>query len=110
MQALDGMPTAKVLWAGFLVTAINPMELILGIAAGVVIGSASIAPAMAAAALLIDPATATTTVAAYLLFGSFLRLFSSALQCARCWNRSGHGWLVTTPSLTPPSLPLSAQS
>jgi len=73
MQALDGMPTAKVLWAGFLVTAINPMELILGIAAGVVIGSASIAPAMAAAALLIDPATATTTVAAYLLLGSSLR-------------------------------------
>ena len=77
MQALDGIPPAKALRTGFLVTAINPKELIFGIAAGVVIGSASIPPGMVAAALLIYTALATITVVvpvvAYLLLGAPVR-------------------------------------
>ena len=50
MQALDGMTPAKALRTGFLVTAINPKELIFGIAAGVVIGSSTLPPGMVSAA------------------------------------------------------------
>ena len=86
MQALDGMPTAKALRTGFLVTAINPKELIFCIAAGVVIGSASIPPGMAAAALLIFAALATITVVvpvvAYLLLGAPVR---RVLEPVRTW-------------------------
>ena len=86
MQALDGMPPAKALRTGFLVTAINPKELIFGIAAGVVIGSASIPPAMVAAALLIYTALATITVVvpvvAYLLFGAPVR---RVLEPVKTW-------------------------
>ena len=86
MQALDGMPPAKALRTGFLVTAINPKELIFGVAAGVVIGSASIPPGMAAAALLIYTVIATVTVVvpvvAYLLRGDPVR---RVLDPAKTW-------------------------
>ena len=86
MQALDGMPPAKALRTGFLVTAINPKELIFGIAAGVVIGSADIPPGMVAAALLLYTALATITVVvpvvAYLLFGAPVR---RALEPVKTW-------------------------
>ena len=86
MQALDGMSPARALRTGFLVTAINPKELIFSIAAGVVIGSASIPPGMVAAALLIYTALATITVVvpvvAYLLFGAPVR---RVLEPARTW-------------------------
>ncbi|MGO4193171.1 GAP family protein [Arthrobacter sp. YAF17] len=86
MQALAGITPAKALRTGFLVTAINPKELIFGIAAGVVIGSASIPPGMAAAALLIYTALATVTVvvpvAAYLLLGAPVR---RVLEPAKTW-------------------------
>jgi threonine/homoserine/homoserine lactone efflux protein len=86
MQALDGMPPAKALRTGFLVTAINPKELIFGIAAGVVIGSADIPPLMVAAALLVYTALATITVVvpvvAYLLFGAPVR---RALEPVKTW-------------------------
>ncbi len=80
------MPPAKALRTGFLVTAINPKELIFGIAAGVVIGSASIPPVMVAVALLIYTAMATITVVvpvvAYLLFGAPVR---RVLEPVRTW-------------------------
>lgn len=86
MHALAGITPAKALRTGFLVTAINPKELIFGIAAGIVIGSASIPPGMAAAALLIYTALATVTVvvpvAAYLLLGAPVR---RVLEPAKTW-------------------------
>lgn len=86
MQALGGMPPAKALRTGFLVTAINPKELLFGIAAGVVIGSAGIPPGTAAAALLIYTAMATITVVvpvvAYLLLGAPVR---RVLEPAKAW-------------------------
>ena len=86
MQALDDMPPAKALRTGFLVTAINPKELIFGIAAGVVIGSASIPLGMVSAALLIYTAIATITVVvpvvAYLLLGAPVR---RVLEPVRTW-------------------------
>lgn len=86
MQALDGMPPTKALGTGFLVTVINPKELIFGIAAGVVIGSATLPLGMAAAALLIYTAIATITVVvpvvAYLLVGARVR---GTLEPVRTW-------------------------
>jgi threonine/homoserine/homoserine lactone efflux protein len=86
MQAVDGMPPAKALRTGFLATAINPKELIFGVAAGVVIGSAGIPPGMVAAALLIYTALATITVVvqvvAYLLFGDPV---PRVLEPAKTW-------------------------
>ncbi|WP_346926999.1 GAP family protein [uncultured Arthrobacter sp.] len=86
MQALDGMPTAKALRTGFLVTAINPKELIFGIAAGVVIGSATLPFGMVAAVLLIYTGIATITVVvpvvAYLLIGAPVR---RVLEPVRTW-------------------------
>ena len=86
MQALDGMPPAKALRTGFLVTAINPKELIFGIAAGVVIGSATLPLGTVAAALIIYTAIATITVVgpvvAYLLVGARVR---GMLEPVRTW-------------------------
>ncbi|MGP4033979.1 GAP family protein [Pseudarthrobacter sp. 1C304] len=86
MQALDGMKPAKALRTGFLVSAVNPKELVLGIAAGVVIGSAHLPAGRATAALLGYTAIATVTVvapvAAYLLFGAPVR---QALEPVRAW-------------------------
>ncbi|BCW67545.1 membrane protein [Arthrobacter sp. NicSoilB4] len=86
MQSLGGMPPAKALRTAFLVTAINPKELIFGVAAGVVIGSAGIPPGIAAAALLIYTAMATITVVvpvvAHLLLGDPVR---RALEPAKTW-------------------------
>lgn len=86
MQALDGMQPAKALRTGFLVTAINPKELIFGIAAGVVIGSATLPLGEVAAALLIYTGIATITVvlpvAAYLIIGTPVR---GALEPVRTW-------------------------
>ena len=77
MQALDGMKPAKALRTGFLVTAVNPKELIFGIAAGVVIGSSTLPPGMVSAALLIYTGIATITVVgpvvAYLVIGTPVR-------------------------------------
>ena len=88
MQALDGMPPAKALGTGFLVTVINPKELIFGIAAGVVIGSATLPLGMVAAALLIYTAIATITVVvpvvAYLLVGARVPV-RGMLEPVRTW-------------------------
>ena len=86
MLALDGMSPAKALRTGFLVTAINPKELIFGIAAGVVIGSATLPFGMVAAVLLIYTGIATITVVvpvvAYLLIGAPVR---RVLEPVRTW-------------------------
>ena len=86
MRALDGMPPARALRTGFLVTAVNPKELIFGIAAGVVIGSATLPIGMVAAALLTYTAIATITVVApvvaYLIIGSPVR---AVLEPVRTW-------------------------
>lgn len=86
MQALDGMQPAKALRTGFLVSAINPKELVFGVAAGVVIGSAHLPTGSAAVALLAYTALATVSVvapvAAYLFFGAPVR---RALEPVRSW-------------------------
>jgi threonine/homoserine/homoserine lactone efflux protein len=86
MQALDSMPPAKALKTGFMVTVVNPKELIFAIAAGVVIGSATVPPGMVAAAVLIYTAIATVTVVvpvvAYLLGGARVR---DVLEPVRTW-------------------------
>lgn len=86
MQALDGMPPARALRTGFLVTAANPKELIFGIAAGVVIGSATLPLGMVAAALLTYAAIATITVVvpvmAFLLIGAPVL---AVLEPVRTW-------------------------
>ena len=86
MQSLDGMPPAKALGTGLLVTVINPKELIFGIAAGVVIGSSTLPAGMVSAALLIYTAIATITVVvpvvAYLLVGARVR---GMLEPVRTW-------------------------
>ncbi len=86
MQALDSMQPAKALRTGFLVTAVNPKELIFGIAAGVVIGSSTLPLGMVSSAVLIYTAMATITVvgpvAAYLIIGTPVR---GALEPVRTW-------------------------
>ena len=86
MQALDEMPPAKALRTGFLVTVINPKELIFGLAAGVVIGSSTLPPGMLTAAVLIYTAIATITVVvpvvAYLFLGARVR---GVLEPVRTW-------------------------
>ena len=86
MQALDGMPPARALRTGFLVTAANPKELIFGIAAGVVIGSSTLPLGMVSAAVLIYTGIATVTVVgpvvAYLIIGTPVR---RVLEPVRTW-------------------------
>jgi threonine/homoserine/homoserine lactone efflux protein len=86
MLALDGMSPAKALGTGFGVTVANPKELFFGIAAGVVIGSATLPPASLAAAVLVYAALATVTVVvpvvAYLFVGARVQ---AVLEPVRAW-------------------------
>ena len=86
MQALDSMKPAKALRTGFMVTAINPKELIFGIAAGIVIGSSTLPLGMVSAAALIYTGIATITVVgpvvAYLIIGTPVH---RVLEPVRTW-------------------------
>ncbi len=106
MQALDGMKPAKALRTGFLVTAVNPKELIFGIAAGVVIGSSTLPLGMVSVALLIYTGIATITVVGPVV----AYLHYRRPRCAERWNLSGPGWSATTTSSSRPSSPSLAQS
>lgn len=88
MQAIESMPPLRTLGMGFLISAVNPKEVIFSIAAGVVIGSATVPPGQMAAAtgvyVLIATITVVAPVAAYLVFG----------DRARAWLRPFQTWLV----------------
>ena len=88
MQAIESMPPKRTLRIGFLISAVNPKEVIFSITAGVVIGSASVPPGQMAAAtgvyVLIATVTVVTPVAAYLVFG----------DRTRSWLRPFQTWLV----------------
>lgn len=88
MQAIDKMTPAKALGTGFLVTVVNPKELIFGLAAGVVIGSASVPFGQMAAAVVVYAVVATITVVVPVL--AFLILGDRV----RGWLEPPRAWLV----------------
>ena len=63
MQAVDEMTAAKGLGLGFALAAINPKNLLMCIAAGVSIGSASLATSGAITSILVFTVIASSTVA-----------------------------------------------
>lgn len=88
MQAIERMPPSRTLGIGFLISAVNPKEVIFSIAAGVVIGSATVPAGQMAAAtgvyVLIATITVVAPVVASLVFG----------DRARSWLRPFQIWLV----------------
>jgi hypothetical protein len=63
MAAIDSFTPAKALGLGFLLAAVNPKNLLLGIAAGVAIGGAGISVAQEAVAIAVFTVIAASTVA-----------------------------------------------
>ena len=63
MAAIDSFSPAKALGLGFLLAAVNPKNLLLGIAAGVAIGGAGISVGQEAVAIAIFTVIAASTVA-----------------------------------------------
>ena len=63
MTAIDGFSPVKALGLGFLLAAVNPKNLLLGIAAGVAIGGAGISVGQEAVAIAIFTVIAASTVA-----------------------------------------------
>lgn len=62
MSAIDSMSAVKALWLGFLLAAANPKNLLLAIAAGVIVGSAGLTVGQAAVAITIFVLLAVSTV------------------------------------------------
>ena len=77
MAAIDSFTPAKALGLGFLLAAVNPKNLLLGIAAGVAIGGAGISVGQEAVAIAVFTVIAASTVAvpvvAYLLAADRMR-------------------------------------
>ncbi|TQM61846.1 GAP family protein [Humibacillus xanthopallidus] len=63
MQAIDTMTTARALMTGFLLSGLNPKNLLLGAAAGVAIGSASLTASGTIASIAVFTILAASTVA-----------------------------------------------
>jgi len=63
MSAIDSFSPAKALGLGFLLAAVNPKNLLLGIAAGVAIGAAGISVGQQAVAIAVFTVIAASTVA-----------------------------------------------
>ena len=63
MAAIDSFSPAKALGLGFLLAAVNPKNLLLGIAAGVAIGGAGISLGQEAVAIAVFTVIAASTVA-----------------------------------------------
>ncbi|MGZ5372851.1 MAG: GAP family protein [Aeromicrobium sp.] len=86
MQAIDKMTPGKALGTGFLVSAVNPKELIFGLAAGVVVGSAPVPFGQMAVTIVAYVVIATITVVvpvlAYLILGDRVRGW---LEPPRAW-------------------------
>ena len=62
MSAIDSMSAVKALWLGFLLAAANPKNLLLAIAAGVIVGSAGLTVGQTAVAITIFVLLAVSTV------------------------------------------------
>ena len=62
MSAIDSMSAVKALWLGFLLAAANPKNLLLAIAAGVVVGGAGLTVGQMAVVIMIFVLLAASTV------------------------------------------------
>jgi threonine/homoserine/homoserine lactone efflux protein len=62
MSAIDSMSAVKALWLGFLLAAANPKNLLLAIAAGVVVGGAGLTVGQVAVVIMIFVLLAASTV------------------------------------------------
>ena len=62
MSAIDSMSAVKALWLGFLLAAANPKNLLLAIAAGVIVGSAGLTVGQTAGVITIFVLLAVSTV------------------------------------------------
>jgi threonine/homoserine/homoserine lactone efflux protein len=62
MSAIDSMPAVKALWLGFLLAAVNPKNLLLAIAAGVIVGGAGLTVGQMTAVIIIFVLLAASTV------------------------------------------------
>lgn len=62
MSAIDSMSAVKALWLGFLLAAANPKNLLLAIAAGVVVGGAGLTVGQMAVVIIIFVLLAASTV------------------------------------------------
>ena len=62
MSAIDSMSAVKALWLGFLLAAANPKNLLLAIAAGVIVGSAGLTVGQTAVVITIFVLLAASTV------------------------------------------------
>lgn len=86
MQTIDGLKPGGAFGLGFLLSAVNPKNLLLAAAGGVTIGSVALTTGEAAAVLLVFTAIAAATVVvpvvAYLVAGSRL---DPSLDAAKDW-------------------------
>lgn len=86
MAAIDQFTAAKGLGLGFLLSAVNPKNLLMGAGAGVAIGSAGLAPGATATTVVVFTAIAAASVAVpvvgYLLASQAM---AAPLQSLRVW-------------------------
>jgi len=86
MSAIDGMTAGKAIGLGFLLAAVNPKNLLMGVAAGLVIGDAALDAGETALAILIFTLLAACTVAipviAYLVAA---KRMAAPLESLRAW-------------------------
>jgi hypothetical protein len=86
MSAIDSMTAAKSLGLGFLLSALNPKNLLMGVAAGVAIGAAGITGGEVTITIVIYVVIAASTVAvpviAYLVASTRM---TAPLQSLRTW-------------------------
>ena len=96
MQAIDKITFPGALGLGFLLSALNPKNLLLGVGAGVAIGSASLDAGSIVVAIVVFTVIAASTVAvpviAYLIAADKLR---SPLDALRGWLEKENAVIMT---------------
>ncbi len=96
MSAIDTMTTGRALMLGFLLSALNPKNLLMGVAAGVAIGSASLAIGENIAATSIFTLIAVSTVAVPIIaYLAATARMSGPLESLRKWLVHNNSTVMT---------------
>ena len=97
MSAIDSMTAIKGLGLGFLLSAVNPKNLLLGISAGVIIGDANLSLGDAVVVIVVFALVAGLHACSFRL-----SVISSPQRgWLGPWTGSGNGWSTTMPRSWP---------